>query len=53
MAYKSRLYQLYDLFRWGEYDQALNEVMRYRTMQNPTAFRRMYNYSAKVLENIE
>jgi len=27
--------------------------MRYRTMQNPTAFRRMYNYSAKVLENIE
>jgi len=53
MAYRSRFYQLYDLFRRGEYDQALNEVMRYRTMQNPTAFRRIYNYLAKVLENIE
>jgi len=53
MAYRSRFYQLYDLFRRGEYDQALNEVMRYRTMQNPTAFRRIYNYLAKVLEDIE
>jgi len=53
MAYRSRFYQLYDLFRRGEYDQALNEVMRYRTMQNPTAFRRIYNYLAKILENIE
>jgi len=53
MAYRSRFYQLYDLFRRGEYDQALNEVMRYRTLQNPTAFRRIYNYLARVLENIE
>jgi len=53
MAYRSRFYQLYDLFRRGEYDQALNEVMRYRTMQNPSAFRRIYNYLARVLENIE
>jgi len=53
MAYRSRFYQLYDLFRRGEYDQALNEVMRYRTMQNPAAFRRIYNYLAKVLEDIE
>jgi len=53
MAYRSRFYQLYDLFRRGEYDQALNEVMRYRTVQNPTAFRRIYNYLAKILENIE
>jgi len=53
MAYRSRFYQLYDLFRRGEYDQALNEVMRYRTLQNPTAFRRIYNYLAKILESIE
>jgi len=53
MAYRSRFYQLYDLFRRGEYDQALNEVMRYRVPQKPTAFRRIYNYLARVLENVE
>jgi len=53
MAYRSRFYQLYDLFRRGEYDQALNEVMRYRSPQKPTAFRRIYDYLARVLESVE
>jgi len=53
MAYRSRFYQLYDLFRRGEYDQALNEVARYRVQQRRTAFRKIYNYLARVLENIE
>jgi len=53
MAYRSYFYRIYDSFRQGNYDQAINAAMNYRTNQPPTGFRRIYNYLSRLLETIE
>jgi len=50
----NQFHQLYQLFLSGEYDKALSEVAKYKDNKTTkSAYRKVYNYMVKVLENVE
>jgi len=50
----NQFHQLYQLFLSGEYDKALSEVAKYNDNRtSKSAYRKVYNYLVKVLENVE
>jgi len=50
----NHFHQLYRLFLSGEYDKALSEVANYSDNRTTkSAYRKVYNYLVKVLENVE
>lgn len=53
MAARSWFYStLYVVLRDGKYDEALNNVERYRVVQSPAGFRRVYDKIVGVLDEI-